>query len=161
MFVRMLTVHCDQNNSYEITINGFQGRKINEIRNVRLPLWETFLSIKAEVWMFTKLNTYISVFICFAEPEELMKEAEEEELKRQRIKAARRSSKKGQTSTTPSRLDCGLRFVTVRSTDPQAHILNELQYVEMRRNKAKRRFRYCYECARSLGGCQEINYSTL
>ena len=31
MFVRMLTVHCDQNNSYEITINGFQVRKINEI----------------------------------------------------------------------------------------------------------------------------------
>ena len=30
MFVRMLTVHCDQNNSYEITINGFQVRKINE-----------------------------------------------------------------------------------------------------------------------------------
>ena len=30
----MLTVHCDQNNSYEITINGFQVRKINEIRNV-------------------------------------------------------------------------------------------------------------------------------
>ena len=23
MFVRVLTVHCDQNNSYEITINGF------------------------------------------------------------------------------------------------------------------------------------------
>ena len=34
MFVRMLTVHCDQKNSYEITINGFQVRKINEIRNV-------------------------------------------------------------------------------------------------------------------------------
>ena len=34
MFARMLTVHCDQNNSYEITINGFQVRKINEIRNV-------------------------------------------------------------------------------------------------------------------------------
>ena len=33
MFVRMLTVHCDQNNSYEITLNGFQVRKINEIRN--------------------------------------------------------------------------------------------------------------------------------
>ena len=32
MFVRMLTVYCDQNNSYEITINGFQVRKINEIR---------------------------------------------------------------------------------------------------------------------------------
>ena len=27
MFVRMLTIHCDQNNSYEITINGFQVRK--------------------------------------------------------------------------------------------------------------------------------------
>ena len=34
MFVRMLTVHCDQNNSYEITIIGFQVRKINEIRNI-------------------------------------------------------------------------------------------------------------------------------
>ena len=34
MFVRMLTVHCDQNDSYEITIKGFQVRKINEIRNV-------------------------------------------------------------------------------------------------------------------------------
>ena len=32
MFVRMLTVHCNQNNSYEITINGFQVRKINGIR---------------------------------------------------------------------------------------------------------------------------------
>ena len=34
MFVRMLTVHFDQNNSYEININGVQVRKINEIRNV-------------------------------------------------------------------------------------------------------------------------------
>ena len=34
IFVRMLTVHCDQNNSYDITINGFQVRKINEIRNL-------------------------------------------------------------------------------------------------------------------------------
>ena len=34
MFVRVLTVHCDQNNSYEITINGFQVAKINEIRNL-------------------------------------------------------------------------------------------------------------------------------
>ena len=34
MFVRMLTVHCDQNNSYEITIYGFQVRKRNEKRNV-------------------------------------------------------------------------------------------------------------------------------
>ena len=30
----MLTLHCDQNNSYEITINVFQVRKVNEIRNV-------------------------------------------------------------------------------------------------------------------------------
>ena len=28
MFVRMLTVHCYQNSSYEITINGFQVKKI-------------------------------------------------------------------------------------------------------------------------------------
>ena len=34
MFVRILTVYCDRNNSYEITINGFQVRKINKIRNV-------------------------------------------------------------------------------------------------------------------------------
>ena len=34
MFVRVLTVHCDQNNSYEITINGYQVRKVNEIRKV-------------------------------------------------------------------------------------------------------------------------------
>ena len=34
MFVRLLAVLCDQNNSYEITINGYQARKINEIRNV-------------------------------------------------------------------------------------------------------------------------------
>ena len=34
MFVRMLTVHCDQNNSYEININGFQVRRINETINV-------------------------------------------------------------------------------------------------------------------------------
>ena len=31
MFSKMLAVHCDQNDSYEITINGFQVRKINEI----------------------------------------------------------------------------------------------------------------------------------
>ena len=28
IFVRVLTVHCDQNNSYEITINDFQVRNI-------------------------------------------------------------------------------------------------------------------------------------
>ena len=46
----------DQNNSYQITMNGYQARKIKEIRNVifGLQLWETFLSGKAEVGMFTK-----------------------------------------------------------------------------------------------------------
>ena len=34
MFVRMLTVHSDQNDSYGITINGFQVRKMNEIINL-------------------------------------------------------------------------------------------------------------------------------
>ena len=34
MFVKTLNAHCDQNNSSEITINGFQVRNINEIRNV-------------------------------------------------------------------------------------------------------------------------------
>ena len=60
MFVRIMTVHCGQNNSYDITINGFQVRKINKIRkrNFRSPLWETFLSVKAEVGMFTKLSTW-------------------------------------------------------------------------------------------------------
>ena len=59
MFAGMLTVHCDQNNSYEITINGLQVRKIkrNKKRNFRSPLWETFLSVKAEVGMFTNLST--------------------------------------------------------------------------------------------------------
>ena len=38
MFVRMLTVHFDQNDSYGITINGFQVTKINEIRNVNCGL---------------------------------------------------------------------------------------------------------------------------
>ena len=31
MFVRMLAVHCDQNNSYKITMSGYQARKMNEI----------------------------------------------------------------------------------------------------------------------------------
>ena len=59
MFVRMLTVHSDQNNSYEITINGFQVRKMIEMkkRNFRSTLWETFFSVKAEVGMLAKLST--------------------------------------------------------------------------------------------------------
>ena len=46
----------DQNDSYEMTINSFQVRKTNEIkkRNFPPPLWETSLSVKAEVWMFIK-----------------------------------------------------------------------------------------------------------
>ena len=48
-----------KNNSYEITINGYQARKINKIRYVifRFQLLEAFLSVKAEVGMFTKLST--------------------------------------------------------------------------------------------------------
>ena len=59
MFVLMLTVHCDQNNSYQITANGFQVRNIieNKKRNFRSPPWETFLSVKVEVGVFTKLST--------------------------------------------------------------------------------------------------------
>ena len=33
MFVRMLAVPYDQNNTYQITMNGYQARKISEIRN--------------------------------------------------------------------------------------------------------------------------------
>ena len=48
-----------QNNSYEMTMNGYQARKINEIRYVifSLKLWEIFLSDKAQVGMFTMLST--------------------------------------------------------------------------------------------------------
>ena len=36
-------------------MNGYQARKINEMRNMIFgrQLWETFLSVKAEVEMFT------------------------------------------------------------------------------------------------------------
>ena len=60
MFLGMMAVHWDQNNIYEITMNGYQSRKINKIRNVTfdVQLWETSLSIKAEeVGMLTKLST--------------------------------------------------------------------------------------------------------
>ena len=36
MFVSMLTVHYFQNNSYEITINDYKARKINEKQNKKL-----------------------------------------------------------------------------------------------------------------------------
>ena len=49
MFIRMLTVQCDQNNSHETSINGYQVRKINEIRNTIFGLWETFLSVNSEL----------------------------------------------------------------------------------------------------------------
>ena len=60
IFKRKNPVGGGQNNSYEITINGFQVRKNkgNKKRNFRSPLWETFLSVKAEVGMFTKLSTW-------------------------------------------------------------------------------------------------------
>ena len=38
MFVRMLAVHSDQNDSYELTMSGYQARKINEIRKVNFGL---------------------------------------------------------------------------------------------------------------------------
>ena len=59
MFVRMLTVHCDYNNSYEITINGFQVRKINEIRNVIFGLryGKPSLALRQKLGMFTKFST--------------------------------------------------------------------------------------------------------
>ena len=53
MFVRMLTVHCNQNDSYEITMND-QDRKINEIRDLIFGLQP---SIKAKFWNVTKLST--------------------------------------------------------------------------------------------------------
>ena len=39
----MLAINLEQNNSFEITINGYQVRKINEIRNVIFDFqpWET------------------------------------------------------------------------------------------------------------------------
>ena len=73
MFVRMLTVHCDQN-SYETTINGFQVRKINEIRNVIFglryekpysalrPSWDVhqveYLMISKDFWGKPCLNKH-------------------------------------------------------------------------------------------------------
>ena len=36
MFVRMLAFHCDQNNSYQVTTNGYRARKINEIRKITI-----------------------------------------------------------------------------------------------------------------------------
>ena len=64
LFVRMLTVHCDQKNNYEITINGFQVRKINEIRNIILGLsYGKPSSAFLEVGMFTKLSTWLFVWL--------------------------------------------------------------------------------------------------
>ena len=34
MFISMLTVHCDQNDNYVIAVNGYQARKVSEIRKV-------------------------------------------------------------------------------------------------------------------------------
>ena len=51
MFVRMLTVNCDQNDSYKVTINGFQVRKINGIKNVSYFVY------------FSDLKTIYSYFI--------------------------------------------------------------------------------------------------
>ena len=55
----MLAVYCNQNNIDEITMNGYQVRKISKIRNLifGLKIWETFLGVKAKVGMFTRLST--------------------------------------------------------------------------------------------------------
>ena len=55
----ILKVHNDQNDSYEVNMNGYQARRIKEIRQISfgLQLWETFLRVKAEVGMFPKLST--------------------------------------------------------------------------------------------------------
>ena len=53
MFVRMLTVHYDQNDSYEITINGFQVRKINE--NKKRNFLFLVLYIPGSIEYFVKL----------------------------------------------------------------------------------------------------------
>ena len=57
--IQKLHIFYQNNNSYEITMNGYQARKINEIINAifGLQLWETFLSVMAEVRIFTKLST--------------------------------------------------------------------------------------------------------
>ena len=56
MSVRMVVVHYYQNNNYEISMNGYQASKINEIRDLIFGFqrWETFLSIEAEIVMFTE-----------------------------------------------------------------------------------------------------------
>ena len=43
MFVRMLTVHCDQNDSYEWFSS--QKNKRNKKRNFRSPLWDGLFAI--------------------------------------------------------------------------------------------------------------------
>ena len=57
MFIRMLNVLCDQNECSEIAINGYQVRKKKKKRHLWFPLWKTFLRVKSEVGMFTKLST--------------------------------------------------------------------------------------------------------
>ena len=42
MFVRMLSVHCDQNDSSEITMDSYQGLTINEIRNSVSSLFHNY-----------------------------------------------------------------------------------------------------------------------
>ena len=65
MFVRMLTVHCDQNNSYEITINGFQVGKINEIRN--LISSSTQLGEHPNSGLKAEEGNYVSYFVYYSD----------------------------------------------------------------------------------------------
>ena len=58
MFVTILTVHCDQNNSYEITRNCLQVRKINEIRNsiFGLSYGKPSSALRSKFWVFNQVE---------------------------------------------------------------------------------------------------------
>ena len=53
----MLAVLCDQSNGYEVTMIGYQVRRMIETRNMIFCLqpWEASPSAKAEAQMLTKL----------------------------------------------------------------------------------------------------------
>ena len=46
---------------------------------------------------------------------------------------------------------CGLSFTVVKLNDPKTVAALGMNAANQRRLEAKRRFRYCYECGRSLG----------
>jgi len=55
---KMVDVHCDQNDSHKITMNGNQVRQINDMRIIfSFQQCETFFSVMAEVRMLSRLST--------------------------------------------------------------------------------------------------------